>query len=565
MQRSLQLPPPLVSVSKRPIILFCLVVIALGIFFRFYNLAEKVFWHDEAYTAIVVSGYERGPLRKDLILSQGLSKAEIQEYQTLDPDSTLKDVLISLADEEPQNSPLYFILSRFWVQLTQAPIILGMRSLSAWLGLLIFPTAFWLCWALFQSTPLAWLGTALIGLSPMHVIYAQEARQYSLLTVVTLAASALLIQALRQKTLRSWLAFWSIYAVTCAIGLYTQPFFLFVMVSHGAYILFQTIKKYLSLQSFFAYGVASLLGVLSYTPWLYIILTNLDTISDWRGDTELSFGGLLGRWLLNVSRIFADFDMGSDQAFDLTFSLTNPLFYLVIGLTALVGYSFYFIIRKTPRETWLFIVALTVFPTIFLAIADLLEGGVRSTIPRYILPSFLGIQLAVIALFGRKLFGLGPQATRQRLWRGAIALLFTLSCLSCLQMSQASTWWIKYSDYFDAEVSSLINAYEAPAVIGHGAIRLVSLSYSLRDDGLLLLSDSKTLTRLPIPEHQNIFIYELEVYTRPMVQKIRRQYGFDAELIYDQPLDFISTNMQIWKVIPVRQEALIESFEEIDH
>jgi len=564
MQRSPHSPSQLIYLVKHPLLLLCLVVSCLGIFFRFYNVDKKVVWHDEAYTAIVVSGYERGEIRQDLIRSLGLSAEAVQQYQAIDPESTWKDTLISVADEEPQNSPLYFLLSRFWVQITQSPVVLGMRSLSVWIGLLVLPATFWLCWELFQSIPLAWLGTALVSISPIHVIYAQEARQYSLLTVVAIVASALLLRALRQKTPRSLLGCWALYALTCAIGLYTQPFFLFVMVGHGVYILIQAVKQLLPLKTLILYSAASLLSMLSYMPWLYIILNDLDAISGWRGDTELSLLALIGRWLLNLSRIFADFDFAPAQAFDLSFSLSNPLLYLVIGLTVLVGYSFYFLIRNTPLQVWLFIVTLTVFPTIFLAIADLVETGVRSTVPRYILPSFLGIQLAVTALFGAKLFGTNLRTNQQRLWQGAIALLFTLSCLSCLQMSQSSTGWSKYSDYFDAEVSSLINAYEAPAVMAHGVIRLVSLNYSLRDDALLQLSDGKALTRLPIPERENIFLYDLEVYTRPLVQRIRRQYGFDAELLYDQPLGFIHTNLQIWKVIPIRSEALIQSFEEID-
>ncbi|MEO1148836.1 MAG: hypothetical protein AAFY26_24995, partial [Cyanobacteria bacterium J06638_22] len=228
------------------------------------------------------------------------------------------------------------------------------------------------------------------------------------------------------------------------------------------------------------------------------------------------------------------------------------------------GYSFYYLIRHTPRNVWLFIVTLSVFSTLFLAIADLVEGGVRSTIPRYILPSFLGIQLAVLALFSATLFGKTTWKYQPFVWRGAIALLFTLSCLSCLQISQSSVWWNKYSNYYDTEVLALLNADPAPAVLGHGTIRLASLSAGLRDDALLQLTDGKTITRLPIPERENIFVYDLEFYTRPIVQTIRRQYGFDAELLYTQPLGFIHTDLQVWRVIPVRHESLIQSFRELE-
>ncbi|MEO1147295.1 MAG: glycosyltransferase family 39 protein, partial [Cyanobacteria bacterium J06638_22] len=335
MQRPSYSPSRLAYFSKHSLQILCLVVILLGIFFRFYNLDKKVFWHDETYTAIAVSGYERDDARRDLILSLGLSTEELQDYQTIDSDDTTwEDTLESVAEEEPQNSPLYFLLSRFWVQLTQTSVDSGMRLLSAVISLLTFPAAFWLCWELFQSVQVAWLGTALIGISPIHLLYAQEARQYSLLTVATLVASALLLRVTQQRNPYLSLLNWLIYAILCTLGLYTQPFFLFVMVGHGVYILFQKPFRFKTLLS---YSLASILSVLVYAPWLYIILTDLEAISGWRGDTELSFSGLIGRWLLNLSRIFADFYAGDLQNYDLIFSLINPLLYLVLALLLLVG------------------------------------------------------------------------------------------------------------------------------------------------------------------------------------------------------------------------------------
>lgn len=41
---------------------------------------------------------------------------------------------------------------------------------------------------------------ALIAVSPFHVLYAQEAREYSLWTVTILLSSAALLRAMRVKT-----------------------------------------------------------------------------------------------------------------------------------------------------------------------------------------------------------------------------------------------------------------------------------------------------------------------------------------------------------------------------
>ena len=39
---------------------------------------------------------------------------------------------------------------------------------------------YWLCLELFESSVTAWLAVAIIAISPFQIVYAQEARPYSL-------------------------------------------------------------------------------------------------------------------------------------------------------------------------------------------------------------------------------------------------------------------------------------------------------------------------------------------------------------------------------------------------
>lgn len=431
---------------RSPFFRVCIVVILLGIGLRFYHLDHKLFWHDEVYTAIPVSGFERGELRDDWIEAQGLMPADLQRYQTVTPDVTWADTLKALEDEEPQNSPLYFLLANSWVKLTQSPTILGMRSLSAGIGLLLFPGAFWLCWEVFQSWAIATFGTALIGISPIHLIYAQEARQYSLMTVLTVFASAVFVRSLRQSPQRlKSLSLWALYALLCLLGLYTQPFFLFVMLAHGlSFILAARHTR----QTWLGYGLATLISILGYVPWLWFILTDLDAISGWRSDTNLTLLHLMGRWLLNLSRTLADFYVGDAQLYDLQWSLQNPLLYWVLVATLLTGYTCADLMCKSDRKSWLFIMALIGAPVFLLLLADLLFGGVRSTIPRYFLASYLGLQLAIIHLFSSRIFDPKCSARKRSIWQMGAIVLLILSSLSCFQMSQSTVWWSKYSNYY---------------------------------------------------------------------------------------------------------------------
>ncbi|MEG4330199.1 hypothetical protein Q5688_33505, partial [Microcoleus sp. herbarium5] len=63
-----------------------------------------------------------------------------------------------------------------------------------------------------------------LAVSPLHVLYAQEARPYSLWSALILLSCASLLRALRLQNKLSW----SIYAVANIMGFYTHFFSLLV-------------------------------------------------------------------------------------------------------------------------------------------------------------------------------------------------------------------------------------------------------------------------------------------------------------------------------------------------
>ena len=69
----------------------------------------------------------------------------------------------------------------------------AIRSLSALISLLVFPSVYWLCRELF-NVPLLVPGVAiaLMAISPIQLVYAEEAQEYILWLVTILRSSALL-------------------------------------------------------------------------------------------------------------------------------------------------------------------------------------------------------------------------------------------------------------------------------------------------------------------------------------------------------------------------------------
>jgi uncharacterized membrane protein len=110
------------------------------------------------------------------------------------------DTVKGLATEEPQLSPLYFIFARFWVQ-SLSPQVAAVRSLSAWISLLVFPRVYWLCWELFRSASVGWMAVTILAVGPFHALYGQEARPYMMFAVLVLLSDAILLRAIALQNL----------------------------------------------------------------------------------------------------------------------------------------------------------------------------------------------------------------------------------------------------------------------------------------------------------------------------------------------------------------------------
>ncbi len=95
---------------------------------------------------------------------------------------------------------------------------------------------YWLCLELFNDKLTPWIATGLMAVSPFHLLYAQEARQYSLLTLMVLISSVTLLRAVRINNLSNWIA----YTLTIIIGLYIHLFFILVPLGYSIYMLIVT-------------------------------------------------------------------------------------------------------------------------------------------------------------------------------------------------------------------------------------------------------------------------------------------------------------------------------------
>ena len=496
-----------------------IVILVIGIFLRFLNLDTKVYWPDETFTSMRIAGYTEKEVIENIYQGQVIRLEDLQKYQRLNSEKGIGDTIKGLAIEEPQHTPFYYSMVRGWAQLF-GDSVATIRSLSAWISLLAFPCIYWLCIELFNSPVTGWVAIALLSISPFHVLYAQEARPYSLWTVAILLSSAALLRAMR---LGKNLSGWGIYTATVIISVYSFLFSGLVTIGHGMYVL--AIERFRITRTVIAYLIASLIGLLTFLPWLYAVATNLsqtNTTTNWSA-AKVSLFTLLTMWAGNLSRIFFDLGLGSHDP--LTKFL--PLIPAILAILLLIGYAIYFAIRQTPKHVWLFILILGGVTFLALVLPDLILGGRRSGVARYPIPCYLAIQLAVSHLIATHI----THHRRQKLWRIVFIAILTGGILSCTISSQAQVWWNKGPERtkYNPQIAQIVNRAAKPLIISDAKLDIVqSLGYLLDPKVHFQLVTAPNIPKIA-DNFSDIFLYRP---SRTLRSGIEQAQGYKTEPAY---------------------------------
>ncbi|MDJ0575210.1 MAG: glycosyltransferase family 39 protein [Xenococcaceae cyanobacterium MO_234.B1] len=511
-----------------PLQIILIIFLLLGIYIRFNNLDTKIYWNDEVFTSLRISGYTETDITQKINTGQIISNKELFQYQYPNPNKSLKDTLNSLAVEGAQHPPFYFVLLRFWVQLFGNSIT-TIRSFSAFLSILNLPAIYLLCKELFKSPKVGWIATILIAVSPFHFLYAQAARQYSLWSLLTLLSSWALLRAIRIKNKFSW----AIYATTSSLNIYTFPFSLFTIVGQGAYI---TIIENFKLTKITKNYVFSVLFVaVSFIPWfLYALLSlsHVKTTTSWL-NYSLQYGipQLIYTWFNNITRLFLDLENSlSLKSNELFPYISFPYVLAVIGIAALVVYSLYFLYANTSKLTWLFIFILIAITFLPLMIPDLMFEGRRSAITRYLLPAYLGIQIAVAHLFAIKL---STTNRLQKLYQTSIVLILSLGIFSCFHSSAKQVWWNNGPSKIGQIpiVAPIINRASQPLIISDRKWGdILALSHEINPQVKFKLL-GKSLKIHPFPDgFSDVFLYSPSEQLR---NEMKEKYNYQFEPTYE--------------------------------
>jgi hypothetical protein len=177
---------------------------------------------------------------------------------------------IPTALHEDGSPPVYYMLLHFWIRVFgtgEAQV----RGLSLLCALIIIPLCWWAGRALFGPRA-GWIAAVLAALDPFLTQYAQEARMYALMALLTTVATTCFVRAYAldarsPAARRPWLAGFS---VSVAVALYTHNWALFFLVAcAGAWLLLYRLAPPVRRRELVREGLLGFGGaVVLYLPWI---------------------------------------------------------------------------------------------------------------------------------------------------------------------------------------------------------------------------------------------------------------------------------------------------------
>ena len=443
--------------------------IALGTLARFSGLENRLFWADEVVTSLRVSGYTIDGMKVRLLDGHAHTVAEVAAYQTPGKDATTANIVGSLAREDAQHPPLYYLCERMWVQMFGNEIRTR-RSLSALFSCLALPALYWLSMELFASPLTGCIAVCLASLSPFLEVYAKQAREYSLWELLTICSSAALLRTVKQPRLGHAV----FLLISLVMNAYTFLFGVFSTITAWIYVTLR--ERTLRSKSVVVISCVCILALASFTPWLLQIYLHRDRINEanaWSAQ-PIPLVYLIAKIALNLGSTFYDLPLMNIKA-----TITAiPLFLLIAA-------GIWWFSRNAERGAKLFVASLVLPPLLFLLVPDLLTHTHRSSITRYLTPIYLALQLLIAAY-------LAHMITTKRLALIGICsavLLLGYEARATTRQMYADIWWDNQTAWPVPQIAAEFRSRPVTLVNEGDWNTLFSLLPALNVNSRLLLGD----------------------------------------------------------------------------
>jgi uncharacterized membrane protein len=474
-------------------------------------------------------------VKQEIFNGRVISQESFTKFQQPHREKGFSSIIMSLATEEPQYPPIYYLIARLWVQIFGNSVTV-IRSLSAVISLLVFPAIYWLCRELF-NVPFTVPGfaIALMAISPIHILYAQQASPDILWLVTIILCNAALLRSLRLATAKQIpdsLTIWGIYVLSLTFSFYTSCWTVFVALAHFLYVML--IHRFEITATVRGYLLASSLVFFAFLPWMMIVLGTFFefVLSGNILKEETSLMAVISLVLMQISRIF----------FDLNFSFTNPIASFVVSIfLILMGYAIYWLWRTTNYKTWLFIVMLIFVPLLPIMLPNLFSQGITTNLAAYLIPVYLAIQLAVAYLLAIQIYN--GTVSRRRLWQIIFLLLVICGLVSSRVSYEYSSWWNQGISANNPQFAEMINQTASPLLISDAQANnygnVFSLSYLLQPKVRFMLVNNGQIPPIP-PNFTDIFLLNPP---DTWIQQLESKYQSTSNRVYGK---IITSQWLVW-------------------
>ncbi|MEO6029273.1 MAG: glycosyltransferase family 39 protein [Candidatus Binatia bacterium] len=387
-----------------------LAAVLAGVLLRCEGLDRRPLWYDEAATLLHLSGRSERELR---VWYDGrpLTRADV-----LGRPASVDAVVDAALADEPQSGAGYFLAAAVWQRIV-GDTLPAVRRLSAVASTLAIGAAWFLARRLFGPTETASTVAALVALSPLHLRYAAEARPYALWSLALLVWVLATLRARERAGVFRWL----VAGIALVAALAVHPLTLLVIPAVAA---LAGGRRFWT-----ASGMAvSAWTIVSVGAWSQT--TRMAETTAWVGEPTTIVAHVRA-WLGIATSVFLRPGgegglIGSEVPTPIA---TGIWLLLGVAVTGVVALSLLFSAPTLPGGRG-FVRRLAAVPWATLALMDLVMGGRRSAVARYLVPSWLGAELAV---------GGWIAAARPR--RSVLIALLALATATAIHTRTVGFWW----------------------------------------------------------------------------------------------------------------------------
>jgi len=197
------------------------------------------------------------------------------------------DILVFTAEDV--HPPVYYWLLKAWSTLFGTTEF-ALRSLSVVFGAIAIALSFVLSRRFFGRL-VAGVSLLFMVVSPALIRYSDEARMYTLATVIVLLATFVLLKAVATKRTRWWVA----YGVLVALGMWTHYFTAIAWLAHWVWRALVTKRGKMTLRQWFGkyftkgWLIAHIVAVALFLPWVPAFFVQIKSVQQgfWIGPVTL--------------------------------------------------------------------------------------------------------------------------------------------------------------------------------------------------------------------------------------------------------------------------------------